>query len=257
MHHEYLNRYTPAQQAQINRVRLHLQVETLSDLSDDTGFCIRSEYLQGQRPTSFREWPQWPRQPIVTKQQQRLWRRYVGSNFLQYDTKWINCLDITPPSCEPENIPLKPTHYPSLAAYLKSLPQWYQRLLFSYKQCAINIVIWQTSRSKKKVTIVSDGGLAESIGTFGWKILGANNDTLYAGAGPIDGSPDMGSSTRSELGGLAAPLFLVACLARLWVLKHKCRYNWIVDSKVAISKVTITTNADYLMVIRSLRRKLG
>ena len=78
----------------------------------------------------------------------------------------------------------------------------------------------------------------------------------------------MGSSTRSELGGLAAPLFLVACLARLWGLKHKCRYRWVVDSKAAISQVTITTrvshrlrrapeNSDYLLVIRSLRRELG
>ena len=129
-------------------------------------------------------------------------------------------------------------------------------------------MIWTELRSKKKVTIVSDGGLAEGIGTFGWKIVGTKNQTLFAGAGPVDGPHEMGSSTRSELGGLAAPLFLVVALARFWGLKHKCRYRWITDSKAAISKVTVVTrvshqlrrapdNSDYLMVIRSLRRELG
>jgi hypothetical protein len=163
---------------------------------------------------------------------------------------------------------LLPTQHPTLQSYLKSLPIWYQRLLHTYRQCASDLIIWRNFRSKKKVTIVSDGGLTEGIGTFGWKLVGSNNETLYAGAGPIDGPADMGSSTRSELGGLAGPLLLVVSLARLWGLKHKCRYRWLVDSKAAISQVKITTrvshqlrrtpnNSDYLLVLRSLRRELG
>jgi hypothetical protein len=64
---------------------------------------------------------------------------------------------------------------------------------------------------------------------------------------------------------LAAPLLL---LAKVWGLKHKCRYRWVVNSKAAISQVTITTrvshslrrapaNSDYLLVIRALRKELG
>jgi hypothetical protein len=72
----------------------------------------------------------------------------------------------------------------------------------------------------------------------------------------------------SELCGLAAPLLLIASLARFWGLKHKCQYRWIVDSKAAIATVTVTTrishqlrrapdNSDYVMVIGSLRREIG
>jgi hypothetical protein len=61
-----------------------------------------------------------------------------------------------------------------------------------------------------------------------------------------DGPSDLGSSTPSELGGLAAPLLLIASLARFWGLKHKCRYRWVVDSKqAAIATVTITTRISH------------
>jgi hypothetical protein len=204
MNLEYLKGYTTGQQAQINRVRIHLQVATLSDMSDDTGFCIRPEYLAGDRPSNFQVCTQWPHQPTVTRQQQRLWRKYVGSHFLRYGTKWINRLERpnTTGNIESTTHTPNPTQYSSLALYLKSLPRWHQRLLHSYTQCASDVDIWRTFRSKKRVTIVSDGGLADEIGTFGWKLIGASNETLYAGAGPIDGPPELGSSTRSELGGL-------------------------------------------------------
>ena len=155
-----------------------------------------------------------------------------------------------------------------MEAYIKSLPGWYRRLLHTYRQCVSDLEIWRAFRARKTIVIVSDGGLAEGVGTFGWKIVAANNTTLYAGAGPIDGPKEISSSTRSELSGLAAPLLLVTCLARFWGLKHKCRYSWVVDSIAAISTVKITTrvsrklrrapdNSDYVMVIRLLRRELG
>jgi hypothetical protein len=37
------------------------------------------------------------------------------------------------------------------------------------------------------------------------------------GSGPIDGPMEVGSSTRSELGGFTAPLLLATALARFWV----------------------------------------
>jgi hypothetical protein len=107
------------------------------------------------------------------------------------------------------------------------------------------------------------------VGTFGWRIIGLDNATLYEGAGPIDGPTEEGSSTRSELGRLTAPMFLVVCLAQLWGLKHRCRFRWMVDSKAAISQVlTIATRvshrlcrapnkSDYLMLIRALHKELG
>ena len=266
-----LKGYTASQQSHLNRVRLHLQVTTLFDMADDTGTCIKPHFLCGERPPAFQASLLWPRQPQVSKSQQRLWRRYITANYIRYGTKWIDRLDVPTARPNSNNISIPHialTQYPNLATYLKSLPEWYQRLLYIFRQVATDLTIWKEFRSKKKVTIVSEGGLADGVGTFGWKLVGSTNQTLFAGAGPVDGPPEMGSSTRSELGGLAAPLFLVVALARFWGLKHKCRYRWIVDSKAAISKVTVVTrvshqlrrapdNSDYLMVIRSLRRELG
>ena len=269
MNMDFLKNYSKQQQLQINRVRLHLQVTTLADMCDETGCCIQTDYLCGIRPRDFVSNSSWPRQPTVTKAQQRLWKRYVTAYFLRYDRKWINKLpDLSNRKKEHPANPLLPTQHPSLQSYLSSLPPWYKRLLHTYKQQVTDLTIWRHFRSKKKIIIVSDGGLARGIGTFGWKIVGSNNETLFAGAGPIDGPSEIGSSTRSELGGFAAPLLLVVSLARLWGLKHKCRYRWLVDSKAAISQVRITTrvshqlrrapdNSDYLMVIRALRRELG
>jgi hypothetical protein len=69
---------------------------------------------------------------------------------------------------------------------------------------------------QKKITIVSDGGLAAGWGLFGWKIISSDNVTLYAGAGPINGPMEEGSSTRRELGGQPRQhlCFLVVSLAR-------------------------------------------
>jgi hypothetical protein len=271
MQPSYLRGYTTTQQAHINRVRIYLQVETLADMCDDTGFCIRQECLHGIRKPEVLDSTTWPRQPSVTAYQRRLWKRYVTANFIRYGTKWINRIELSgadTPTGSSSHSKITPTQFKSLSEYLVSLPKWYQRLLHTYRQCASDLTIWRSFRSKKKITIVSDGGLSEGVGTFGWKIVGSDNVTLYAGAGPIDGPQEEGTSTRSELGGLTAPLFLVVSLARIWGLKHKCRYRWLVDSKAAISQVTITTrvsrqlrrapnNSDYLMVIRALRRELG
>jgi ribonuclease HI len=92
--------------------------------------------------------------------------------------------------------------------------------------------------------------------------------TLFYGSGPVDGPIDTNHSTRSELGGLTAPLLLVSSLAKFWGIQHRCRYKWITDSKAAISKVTFITNSrnnlrrypddvDYITAIRELHRSLG
>jgi hypothetical protein len=106
------------------------------------------------------------------------------------------------------------------------------------------------------------------MGTQGWKIVSRSQHTLFSGSGPVDGPFDISHSTRSELGGLTAPLLLVQSLAKFWGLNHKCRYRWLTDSKAAISRVTIipTPNfsprrypddVDYVTAIRELHRSLG
>jgi ribonuclease HI len=136
-----------------------------------------------------------------------------------------------------------PIHYDSLRHYIGSLSTWYKRLSAKYSQKASDHKIWKSYRSREQqIDIISDGGLAEQFGTFGWKIVTAGGDTvLYNGSGPIDGPSKVGSSTRSELGGFTAPLLLSTTLAQYWGLRHRCHFTWTTDSKAAISKVTIST----------------
>ena len=91
---------------------------------------------------------------------------------------------------------------------------------------------------------------------------------IVFGSGPIDGPIDIGSSTRSELGGFTGgPLLLVTILARFWGLRHKCKFKWLVDSKIAFNRVQLVTSNDYrpakqpdnidlLSTIRELHREL-
>ncbi len=128
--------------------------------------------------------------------------------------------------------------------------------------------VWKAFRSRRRITIASDGGLKHRLGTHGWKIVDCDGNTLFTGSGPVDGPIDIANSTRSELGGLTAPMLLCASLARYWGLSHRCRYNWLTDSKVAISKVTFVLRPsgqlrrypdeiDYVTAISELYCALG
>lgn len=76
----------------------------------------------------------------------------------------------------------------------------------------------------------------------------------------------MGSSTQSELGGFTgAPLTLIQAISRYWGLKHRCKFYWMVDSKVAMAKVTVYSlrenmkypdNSDYVSVICDIVKQL-
>lgn len=124
-----LRHYSPRQQSDINLVRLHLQVITLVDMSIDQQRACPLQCLGQRSPTKRIKDHIWPRQPTGTKSQQRLWTRYIGSNYLRYSNTWM-----TPRGEHKDEPPLpNPTQYPSLAAYLQSLPIWYQRLLFHYE----------------------------------------------------------------------------------------------------------------------------
>ena len=159
-----------------------------------------------------------------------------------------------------------PSH--SLQQFISRLPRWHQRLLSHFRQDATDIQVWRAFRSRRRITIASDGGLKHGIGTYGWKIVDRANNPLFSGSGPVDGPHDIGNSTRSELGGLTAPLMLCISLARFWGLAHRCRYKWLTDSKAAISRVEfITRNSytprtypddlDYITAIHEIHKSLG
>jgi ribonuclease HI len=274
-----IHRYHPGQQRDINLVRLYIQAITLSDLSTSDGTAIRECFLLGCRRDKQTIRKHWPRQSTPTNSQRRLWRNYITSTFISHGTKWRTPLGpsasqhrprhsgsprLVPPSTQ------KPGHEcESLREYITRLPKWHTRLLSNWKQIATDLQIWRSFRSRQRITIASDGGLKSWMGTHGWKIVSRSGSTLFSGSGPVDGPYDISHSTRSELGGLTAPLLLVTSLAKFWGLQHKCRYKWLTDSKAAISKVTLITNpttssprrypddVDYITAIRELHKSLG
>ena len=277
MNPTFLRGYTTQQQKDINLVRIYLQAITLSDISTDNGFEIRSTALTGERMSIFHHCSAWPRQEPPTASQRRLWKKYIESNYLRYGTKWRQPLGPVVPSkhrSPPETSSGEAPHEcNSLRQYLKSLPTWHRRLLVVFQQVATDLEVWRAFRSKQRITIASDGGLRKGIGTFGWKIetrlrTTGNSTTLFEGSGPVDGPRDIANSTRSELGGLTAPLLLCYSLAKFWGLRHKCRLRWLTDSKAAISRVEFITrhsnrknrtpeDIDYVTAIRHLHKSLG
>jgi ribonuclease HI len=109
------------------------------------------------------------------------------------------------------------------------------------------------------------------VGTYGGKMVTSrDNKVLFQGSGPIDGPYEVGSSTRSELGGFTAPLLLVNILSKYWGIRHRCEFQWLTDSKAAISKVKIYTtgskrhqppskypdHSDYVKTIMELCKEL-
>ena len=123
-------------------------------------------------------------------------------------------------------------------------PRRLSLLFYSLKMT--DLQIWRAFRSRQRITIASDGGLKDRRGTHGWKIVSRSGQMLFSGSGPVDDPIDISHSTRSELGGLTAPLLLVMSLAKFWGIHHKCRYRWLTDSKAAISKVTVVTTTKYI-----------
>ena len=183
---------------------------------------------------------------------------------LRSQTKWLHpVIDaIRPPPTSPAA-----TEYESLSEYLDSLPLWYQLLLFDFTQEATDVDIWRAFRSRIRLTIATDGSLLPTAGTFGWKLVTPKKQVLFTGFGPIDGPIEIGSSTRSELGGFTGPLLLVTLLVRFWGLRHRYRIIWLADSRIAINRVTLVTrndyrptkqpdNHNYLSVIRDLHQEL-
>ena len=58
----------------------------------------------------------------------------------------------------------------------------------------------------------------------------------------MDGPFDVASSTRSEIGGFAAPMLLLTLLAQLWGMQHRCKLEWVCDSQAALTNVKKCTN---------------
>jgi hypothetical protein len=65
----------------INAVRMHLKVTTLSDVVAAQGKQITEELFTGTKPTDRYSKLKWPRQPVTTTKQQKLWKAALEAAF--------------------------------------------------------------------------------------------------------------------------------------------------------------------------------
>ncbi|KAI2500344.1 hypothetical protein MHU86_14152 [Fragilaria crotonensis] len=267
MQPEHLQRYTSRQQQDLNLVRLYLQVTTLAEMSDpDRPNAIKLDYLDARRPTDWTHDHHWPRQDTPSSSQRRLWKRYITSLHLRYIPFWkVPPTSFSRKTATTQHHPPTnphPTSFATLKAYLHTLPRTQRRLLSEWTQQATDIQVWRAFRSRARLHLATDGGLLGTQSTHGW-ILATSTTVLFTGSGPVDGPFELASSTRSELGGLAASLLLIVGIARFWGLRHKASIRWYADSKSAISRVNrhalprycptvMPQDADLISLIRKL-----
>lgn len=130
---EHLQRYSPSQQRDINLVRLHLQVQTLSDITDPTRpNVILLHMLDGKRKPNTPISPFWPRQLEPSNAQRRLWKRFIASSYLRYIPFWKNPPTLTRRTPNPPTTAIHPTPTTSLLELITKLPKSKRRLLASW-----------------------------------------------------------------------------------------------------------------------------
>lgn len=130
---EHLQRYSPSQQRDINLVRLHLQVQTLSDITDPTRpNVILLHMLDGKRKPNTPISPFWPRQLEPSNAQRRLWKRFIASSYLRYIPFWKNPPTSTRRTPNPPTTAIHPTPTTSLLELITKLPKSKRRLLASW-----------------------------------------------------------------------------------------------------------------------------
>jgi hypothetical protein len=76
-----LGLYNNQQLFDLNAVRLHLQVTTLSDIADAQGKKITKEVFAGMKPTDRYSKLKWPRQPVMTTKQRNLSKAALEAAF--------------------------------------------------------------------------------------------------------------------------------------------------------------------------------
>jgi ribonuclease HI len=237
MQPQHLSRYSPSQQRGINLVRLFLQVNTLSEMSDPhRRNAIDLCYLGGKHPVGHTSNPSWPRQQTPTKPQLRLWKGFIKSSYLRYIPYWKT--PSTAPTLAAPAVPVAaPTSFPSnLFSFLASLPKRQRRLMDQLEQWATDDQVWRAFRSRKRISIATDGGLAQKQGTHGW-VISLGTRTLFQCAGPADGPVGTASSTRSELCGYASAVTFLHNLSKILGIRLRSRFTWYCDSKAALARV--------------------
>ncbi len=103
--------------------------------------------------------------------------------------------------------------------YIVTLPPAHQRLLVAWANpmqhlSNLSLTIQRGLQSKEILTMASDGGLSNSIGTFGI-VLAVGLKVIREGAGPADGGTTTANSKRPELAGYATGMEILLLICHL------------------------------------------
>jgi hypothetical protein len=81
MDSEVINKCTYKERMLIHRCRLHLQVEVLSDITNDRGDRIQDAWKNNSNPKPSRSTKKWPTQSDPGKEAWRIWRKFLQQSF--------------------------------------------------------------------------------------------------------------------------------------------------------------------------------
>jgi hypothetical protein len=98
--------------------------------------------------------------------------------------------------------PAAPCNYPDFPNYLRSLPAWERRLLYTTTQHSDTLT---STLADFQVIIACDGSKRDLHSSFGW-VIGSEMTTSWTGQGPADGAFHYQTSQRAELYGILAAL---------------------------------------------------
>jgi hypothetical protein len=166
-----LQSFSEDDQLDINLVRIFLQVNSLVEITECKGNRIRVSAFQGKRDV-HKSKAQWPRQMEPAPRQVRLWQKYLTNTFISHFRYLKQPVGI------PTTIVNSSSHYVveetscnTLEEALSLLPIFQHRIIEESTQVATDIEIWRAFRSKRRLKIITDGGLKEHNATFEWKII--------------------------------------------------------------------------------------
>jgi hypothetical protein len=304
-------RYADADVRKINRCRIFLRAELLSEICNAAGTHVRLECVEMTQEGRCSTDELWPRQPRPGPAHRRVWKRFLrdvsndnrslliplqewtgttASNWNAYydstrhkaitsddqrtwsewnleptrrgwamsgktDThapqrnstlipasmekvrgkpalQWYKSEQAT--AANPEVIAQQTPDKSQWDGILESIPQWERHIIEGYKLSGTEqqALIEKLENPKECIMIVSDGGVKDGMGSFGWVLAAEGEPILVKGSGQVWGNPM--TSYRAEAFGKLAWICFLNRFIQLTKVKVNCMIKTYCDNESVI-----------------------
>jgi hypothetical protein len=306
------NQWSKQEIQHINKCRLFLKVESLSDIANRSGTHLNDQCWNVQLGTKRRD-KLWPNQALPGKHSISIWKKFLKGqcmenstqlrtrlgdwtspphtgysdavydsvlNYIivrapdktviqyhhitQHRTKWIGKRSsTTDPACyqyqrelgspvdivsiSDDEITIKPPSYHHFTEdcgrtyartweeYLSSLPAWENILLTGCHQLDDRYPLWMYLIDETAIVYaVSDGGVSNNIGTYGW-VIAISGKVIVTGKGFVFGQAI--SSHRAEVCGILSWTLYLYHYTTYLQCNIACKLHSFCDNKAAITNV--------------------